>query len=81
MLVVVGSPFILGLFSWISLSVSFQIPPPNYASVADATTLLIILHSTRKGQFLGGIDLIGVLDFGPRKKYPPALLCDSGSEL
>ena len=56
----------------------FSNDPSNYTSVADAITLLIMLHSTCNGPFWGGIDCIGVLDFGPRKKYPPALLCASG---
>ena len=47
---------------------------PNYASVADAITFLVILHYTCTGTFLGGIDCIGVLDFGPSIKYPPSLL-------
>ena len=54
---------------------------PNSASVADAMTFIIILHSTCTGTFTGGIDCHGVLGFGPRKKYPPALLRASGSEI
>ena len=59
----------------------FSNNPPNSASVDDAITFLIMLHSTCTGPFWGGIDCIGVLDFGPRKKYPPSLLCASGSEM
>ena len=55
----------------------FSTNPPNYASVADAMTFIIILNYTCTGQFSGGIVCIGVLDFCPRKKNPPALLCDS----
>ena len=44
-------------------------------------TLLIMLNSTCTGYFFGGIDFISVSDFGPRKKYPPALLPASGSEM
>ena len=39
--------------------------PPNYASVADSITFLIMLHSTFTGPFSGGISCIGVLDFFP----------------
>ena len=45
----------------------FSNNPPNSASVADTMTFLIILHSTHTGPFWGGIDCIGVSDFGPRK--------------
>ena len=55
--------------------------PPNSNSVADAITFLIMLHSTCTGKFYGGIYCIGVLDFGPRKKNPLALLRASGSEI
>ena len=55
--------------------------PPNSASVSDAITLLIMLHSTCAGPFWGGIDCIDVLDFGPSKKYPPDLLCAYVSEM
>ena len=54
---------------------------PNSASVADAITFLIILHSTCTGPLSGGISCIGVLDFGPRKKYPPALHHASSSDM
>ena len=47
----------------------------------DAKTFVIMMHSTCNVPFLGGIDCISVLDFGPRKKYPPALLSASGSEM
>ena len=49
--------------------------------MADAIILLNILHSTCTGKFPGGIDFIGVLDFGPMKEYPPALLSASGPEM
>ena len=54
---------------------------PNYAFVTDAITFLIMLHFTCTSPFWGGIDCISVLDFGPRKKYPPALICASGPEM
>ena len=41
--------------------------PPNSASISDAMTFLIILHSTCTGPFSYGVDFIGMLDFGPRK--------------
>ena len=53
----------------------------NYVSAADAITFLIMIHSTCTRLYSGGIDCISVLDFGPRKKYSPALLCASGSEM
>ena len=53
---------------------------PKYDSVANAITSIIMLHSTCTGTFYGGIDCISVLDFGPRKKYPPDLLRASGSD-
>ena len=59
----------------------FSNNPPNSSSVADTMTFLIMLHSTCTGPFSGGIACIGVLGFGPRKKYPPALLRDSGSDM
>ena len=59
----------------------FSNNPPNSDSVADVMTSLMILHSTCTGKFYGGIAVIGVLDFGPRKKYPPALLRASVSEM
>ena len=45
----------------------FSNNPPNSASVADAMTFLMMLHSTCTGLFPGGIALIGVLHFGSRK--------------
>ena len=81
MLVVVGGPFMIGPFSWLSLSGSFQITPPNSASVANTMAFLIMLHYTCAGPFLAGIDFIGVLDFFPRKKYPPAPFRASGSDM
>ena len=51
---------------------------PNYAFVADAMIFCIMLYSTYNDLFYGGIDCIGVLDFGPRKQYPPDMLCSSG---
>ena len=45
----------------------FSNNPPNYASVYDAITFLIIMHSTFTGPFSGRIACIGVLGFGPRK--------------
>ena len=42
-------------------------------------TFLIILNYTCNGPFSGFIACISVLDFGPRKQYPPALICDSVS--
>ena len=59
----------------------FSRNPPNSASVTDDMTLIMILTSTCTVQFSGGIAVIGMLDFGPRKKYPPALLHVSGSEI
>ena len=51
----------------------FSNNPHNYASVDDAMTFIMILHSTCTGPFPGGIYFIGVLGFGPRKKIH--LLC------
>ena len=61
----------------------FSNNPPNSASVADVMTFLMILNSTCTGPFYGGISVIGVLllYFGPRKQFPPGLLCASGSEM
>ena len=61
--------------------VQFSNNPPNSASVADAITFIIFLHSTYNGLFSGGISCIGVLKFGPRKKYLRALLFASGSDM
>ena len=55
--------------------------PPNSASLDDSMIFLMMLHSTCTGIFSGEIGFIGVLDFVPRKKYPPALLCASGYEM
>ena len=54
----------------------FSNNPPNSATLANSMIFLIILHSTCTGPFSAVISVIGVLflDFGPRKKYPPALL-------
>ena len=57
----------------------FSNNPPNSASVPDATTFIIMMYSTCAGLFSGGIDCVDVLDFIPRKQYPPALLHASGS--
>ena len=78
MLVVVGGPFLLRDVLVAVAFWHFSNNPPNSASVADAMTFLIMLHSTCIGAFWGIIDCIGVLDFGPRKKYPPALIRASG---
>ena len=59
----------------------FSKNPPNYASMDDAITFLIMLYSTCTGPFYGGISCISVLDFGLKKKYPPALLCAYGSDM
>ena len=59
----------------------FSNHPPNSASVADAMTFLIMLHSTCTGPFSRVIACIGVLDFVPRKRYPLALLRASGSDI
>ena len=55
--------------------------PPNSASVADAMPFIIILNYACTGLFYGSIACIGVLDFGPMKKYSPALLHASGSDI
>ena len=54
---------------------------PNSASVDDAIIFLIMMYSTYIGPLSGGISCIGVLNFGPRKKYPPSLLRASGSDM
>ena len=59
----------------------FSNNPPNSASVADATTFHIMLHSTCTGTSTGDIAFIGVLGPIPRGKYPPALLCAYGSDI
>ena len=53
-LVVVSGPFMLGQFTWMSLSISFQIIPPNSDSVDYAMKFLMILNATRTGPFYGG---------------------------
>ena len=58
----------------------FSNNPPNYASMDDAMTFLMMLHYTCTGPLSGGIHFIGVLNFGLRKKYAPALLRASVSE-
>ena len=62
---------------------NFSNNPTNPASVAYAMMFLMILHYTCTGPFPGGIDVIGglLLNFGPKKKYSPDLLFDSGSEM
>ena len=59
----------------------FSNSPPNSASVVDAMTFIIMLHYTCTGPFFGGIDCMGIFDFGPRTKYPPALLRAYGSDV
>ena len=59
----------------------FSNNPRNSTSVADAMTFIVILYSKFTGPFYWGFSFIVVLDFGPSKKYPPALLRDSGSEM
>ena len=44
-------------------------------------SFLIMLYSTCAGPFSRVISCIRVLDFGPRKKYPPALFRASGSDM
>ena len=59
----------------------FSRKPPNYASVADDITFLMMLHYKCTCLFSRDISCIGVLDFGPRKKYPAAMLRASGSDM
>ena len=59
----------------------FSNNPPNFASADYAMRFITILNYICTGPFFRGIAFIGVLDFGPRKKYPPALLPASGSEM
>ena len=59
----------------------FSNKPPNYTSVADTITFLIILHSTCTGTFSRGISYIGVLDFGSRILFLSDLLCASSSDM
>ena len=80
-LVVLSGPFLLGQLALMSLCGSFQIIPPNSASVADSITFLITLHSTCNGPFYRYINCIGVFDFGTRKNthllffVPLVLIC------
>ena len=60
----------------------FSNNPHNSAYMADAMIFLTILNSTCTGPFYGGIDFIGVFDFGTRKKQihlfcfmPLVLIC------
>ena len=55
--------------------------PPYSDSVADAMLSLIILHYKFTATFSMGIACIGVLDFGPSKKYPPDLIRVYGSAM
>ena len=57
----------------------FSKKPSNSSSVSNVITFLMMLHSTCTGPFSRGISCIGLLDFGPRKKYPQALIRASGS--
>ena len=59
----------------------FSNKSPNYASVANASIFVIMLHSTFTGPFSRGIYCIGVLDFCPREIYLLALLCASGDDM
>ena len=51
--------------------------------MSDSITFLMILDSTHTSLFSGNIYVISVvlIDFEPRKKYPPYLICASGSEM
>ena len=53
----------------------FSNNPPNSASVADATTFLIMLHSAGNGPFSRGIDCISVLVFLLGKISTSSALC------
>ena len=59
----------------------FSNNPPKYASFDDAMTFLMILYPTCTGPFPGGVSVIDVLYVGTRKKYTPALVRSSGSEM
>ena len=59
----------------------FSNNPPNYASVADTMTFLIVMHSKCTGPFSRGISCIGVFYFGHRGKCLPALLRASGYDM
>ena len=54
---------------------------PNYVSMSDAMTFLIIIHFTCTGPVYRGIGFITMFDFGPRKNIhlfcfvPPFLIC------
>ena len=63
MLVIVGGPFLIGMFSLMLPSVSFQKNPPNSTYVSDAMTCIIRLHYIGTGPFYRDIDCIGALDF------------------
>ena len=54
---------------------------PNYASLDNAIIFFTMMNYTSTGTLSWGIACIGVLDFGHRKKYPQALLHDSGSDM
>ena len=73
---VAGGPFLLGRSVLIVPFGKISKSPPNSASVSDAMMFLMIPHYICTGPFYGSISVIGVLllDFWPRKKYPPALL-------
>ena len=59
----------------------FSNSPPNSPSMADTMTFIIMMDSTCTDMFSVGITFIGVLDFGPSKKYTPDLLRASGSDM
>ena len=59
----------------------FSNNPPNSDSVANAITFLIMLNYICNDPFSGHIYCTGVLYFGTRKKYPPALLSASSSDM
>ena len=59
----------------------FSNNPSNYASVVDAITFIIMMKYTCTVPFSLDIACISGLDFGPRKKYPPALLRACASEM
>ena len=59
----------------------FSNNPPNSASVADAMTFLMMLHSTCTGPFSGGIALFWCVGFWSEEKNPPALLRANGFEM
>ena len=53
----------------------------NYDSVDDSMTLIMIMYYACNGLFPWVIYVIGVLNFGWRKKYPTALLRASSYEM